>query len=309
MGGWAASYRGLSKIAGYDVVRVVLGLVLLAAAGLKGHQLLTEPVVGDGLLHARWLLIGIVEFELVFGLWLLAGVFPRATWRFALACFTCFAGVSLFKALSGEASCGCFGRVAVNPWYTFTLDMAAVAALLYWRPNKGGGAVAREARCLPWRLSGLASASMLLGIPLAVAMGSYSATTLSSTGEILGDSEFVVLEPEEWIGKPFPLLDYIDIGSEISCESCVLLLYHYDCSNCQEAIEKYEALSLELAVKGERSRVALIEMPPYDPAGDSSTRRNTPCMRGRLDAVKEWFVETPLVLHLREGMVASVSEG
>lgn len=100
----------LSTIAGYDVVRILLALVLLAVAGLESHQLLTEPVLGSGLLHARWLLIGLVEFELFFGLWLLVGVLPKATWRFSLACFTCFAGVSLFKALSGEASCGCFAR-------------------------------------------------------------------------------------------------------------------------------------------------------------------------------------------------------
>ena len=308
MGGWGKSVR-FSTIAGYDVVRILLGLVLLAAAGLKGHQLLTEPVLGSGLFHARWLLIGLVEFELFFGLWLLAGVLPKATWRFALACFTCFAGVSLFKALLGEASCGCFGRIPVNPWYTFVLDTAAVAALSYWRPEKGGAVVGREVHSLPLRFGGLAVASLLVGIPLAVAMGSYSAATLSSTGEILGDSEFVVLEPEKWIGKRFPLLEYIDIGSEIGCESCVLLLYHYDCANCQEAIEKYEALSLELAVRSERSRVALIEMPPYAPDGSSSTTRNTPCMRGRLNAGKEWFVETPLVLHLRGGKVSSVSEG
>ncbi|NQT16619.1 MAG: hypothetical protein HQ582_27920 [Planctomycetes bacterium] len=308
MGGRGKSVR-FSTIAGYDVVRIVLGLVLLAAAALKGHQLLTEPVLGSGLLHARWLLIGLVEFELFFGLWLLAGVLPKATWRLALACFTCFTAVSLFKALSGEASCGCFGRVPVNPWYTFTLDMAAVMALSYWRPNKGGAVVGGRVRSQSFRLGGVALASLLLGITLALTMGSHSAATLSSTGEILGDSEFVVLEPEQWIGKRFPLLEYIDIGSEISCENCILLLYHYDCANCQEAIEKYEALSLELAVESERSRVALIEMPPYGPAGDSSTTRNTPCMRGRLDAGKEWFVETPLVLHLREGKVSSVSEG
>ena len=37
----ASHWRGV-RIAGYDVVRIVLGLVLLSAAALKGHQLLRE---------------------------------------------------------------------------------------------------------------------------------------------------------------------------------------------------------------------------------------------------------------------------
>ncbi len=60
---------------GYDLVRIVLGLVRLAAAVLKGHQLATEPVAGTGLLDSRWFLIGVVEFELFFGLWLLFNIF------------------------------------------------------------------------------------------------------------------------------------------------------------------------------------------------------------------------------------------
>jgi hypothetical protein len=119
----------------HDAVRVVLGVLLLVAAGLKGYQLATEPVLGDGILNSPWLLIGVVEFEIFFGLWLIAGLYPKWTWVAACGCFTLFAGVSLFKALSGAASCGCFGRMQVNPWYTVALDALAVATLLVFRPR------------------------------------------------------------------------------------------------------------------------------------------------------------------------------
>jgi len=68
--GWIQARR----VAGYDVVCVVLGLVLLTAAALKGSQLATEPIVGWGVLNSRWFLIGVVQFELFFGLWLPANV-------------------------------------------------------------------------------------------------------------------------------------------------------------------------------------------------------------------------------------------
>lgn len=127
-----------NKLAAYDAVRIVLGLVLLTAAALKGHQLATDPVAETSLFSSRWFLIGVVEFELFFGLCLLAGLCPRWTWRAALVCFTGFACISLYKAVSGEASCGCFGKVPVDPWHTFLLDLAAVIALSRWRPARGG---------------------------------------------------------------------------------------------------------------------------------------------------------------------------
>lgn len=129
----AGHWRGV-KVAGYDVVRIVLGLILLTAAALKGHQLATEPVAETGLLTSRWFLIGVVEFELFFGLWLLSGLYPRGTWQAAVLCFSGSACVSVYRGLSGEATCGCFGRVPVNPWYTLIVDVVATAALLWWRP-------------------------------------------------------------------------------------------------------------------------------------------------------------------------------
>ena len=54
------------------VVPVLLSLVLVAAAVLKGYELASEPVAGTGLFDSRWFVIGLAEFELFFGLcWLL----------------------------------------------------------------------------------------------------------------------------------------------------------------------------------------------------------------------------------------------
>ena len=58
-----------------------MALVLLAAAGLKGHQLATESILGSGLMESRWFLIGVVEFELLFALWLLSFSAPLALWE------------------------------------------------------------------------------------------------------------------------------------------------------------------------------------------------------------------------------------
>jgi len=78
MSGPHARRPDAGRLAGYDVVRIVVGFVLLTAAALKGYQLAAGPVAETGLLTSRWFLIGVVEFELFFGLWLLAGPPPSA---------------------------------------------------------------------------------------------------------------------------------------------------------------------------------------------------------------------------------------
>jgi len=120
---------------GYAAVRVLLAAVFFVAAALKGHQLATGPLLGDGLLASRPVLIALVEFEWVLGLCMLFGLYPTRTWQVALACFSAFACVSFYKGLAGDASCNCFGRLEVSPWYTFALDVVAVLALFLWPPR------------------------------------------------------------------------------------------------------------------------------------------------------------------------------
>jgi hypothetical protein len=262
---------------GYDAVRIVLAIVLLAAAGLKAHQLATEPVVGSGLLHSRPLLIAAVEFELFFGLWLLAGIWPGRTWLAALGCFILFACVAFWKALSGEASCGCFGRVPVNPWYTFVLDTFFVVALLLFRPvprvrhsetrsEESPSSLAGEGKGERYaalkqllRASVVVVAWLAVGIPAALAMGTYRETTLSDAGEVTADGKIIVLNPGSWVGKKFPLLDYIDIGGRLKEGKCLILLYHHDCPKCQEAIRNLPTIAGDYGAE----QVAYVEMPPY----------------------------------------------
>jgi hypothetical protein len=73
-----------------------------------------------------------VEFELFLGLWLVSGLHVRQARDLALVCFFAFAGVSLYQALAGAASCGRFGKVSVNPWCTFVFPD---------RPGLWGGVV------------------------------------------------------------------------------------------------------------------------------------------------------------------------
>ena len=276
---------------------MVLALILLVAAVLKAHQLATEPVANKDIFSYRWSLIAMVEFELVLGIWLLSGLYKRLVWVLVTACLSLFSCVTFYKALSGEASCGCFGTVEVNPWYTLILDVSAVVALLIFRPNLHK----RQLTQHYWpRLATMFAITLAIGIPAGLAMGSYTPAALTTEGEIIGSSEFVILEPEEWTGRQFPLINHIDIGNQLAKGDWVVLLYHHDCPQCAEAIPVYEQIGRALAGNENYLQIAIIEMPPYGPNEECR-----PCfsVHGYLSNTKEWFVTTPVVALLRNGEV------
>jgi len=115
----------------------MLGGLLVTAALLKGHELFTLPVANKDLWSYRPFLIFQAECELALGLWLLSGLWKRWAWRISLLCFGLFCGVTLYKALTGAASCGCFGQIQLNPWITLlAIDVPAVLMLLLFRAEK-----------------------------------------------------------------------------------------------------------------------------------------------------------------------------
>ncbi len=116
----------MTKNHSWFTVRLFVAAVLLIAASLKAHQLATTPSLGDGILEARWFNIFVVEFELLFGIWLVFGLLPKLTWLASVGLFSLFATVSAFKGLMGEASCGCFGEVTINPWLMAAFDLGVV---------------------------------------------------------------------------------------------------------------------------------------------------------------------------------------
>jgi uncharacterized membrane protein YphA (DoxX/SURF4 family) len=107
---------------GWHVLRFAVGGLLLTAAFMKVHQLSTVPYPPEELFPRR-LVIAFTEFEILLALWLFFGIFPRIARRVVLLIFVFFSCVTFYKALTGEASCGCFGQVQINPWHTLLIDV------------------------------------------------------------------------------------------------------------------------------------------------------------------------------------------
>jgi hypothetical protein len=104
---------------------------------MKWEQLPIIDRTGEGLLHRPAFVVGLIVFEVAVAGWLAFGVCSRKVAWFPSACFGVFALVALYQALTGAESCGCFGRIKVNPWLTFWLGLTLAGALWVWWP--GGG--------------------------------------------------------------------------------------------------------------------------------------------------------------------------
>ena len=115
-------------------VRVVLGGLLIATAAAKLNGLGVTAVPQIGWFAQPWVQLAAAEWEVVLGLWLVAGAYPLCSWAAAIATFAAFAAVSGSLGWSGVASCGCFGLVEASPWWAFGVDVTALAALSLARP-------------------------------------------------------------------------------------------------------------------------------------------------------------------------------
>ena len=297
-----------------NIVVKILAIVLLAAAVLKGWQLLTEPVANSDTWSYRPFLILTVELEFALAIWLLSGLFKKAAWLVSLLCFSAFSAITLYKGSTGAESCGCFGSVHVNPWITlFAIDLPAVIALSIFRPGLSFPPALSFLRkqesmknLVKEFLTPLPSAPRFaMTAFLTLAILGISAPILAFNEPPQITSRYEVLEPETWVGQKLPILEHIDIAESLKTGTWLVLFYHYDCPDCAMAIPKYEKITRNLAGNEDFLRIALIAVPPY---GQGPVSENSPCTLGRLAETKEWFVTTPAVALLTDGKVTSAWE-
>ncbi len=293
------------------LVRGLVGALLLAAALAKAHEGITSPAPGE-----RWGPIVQVQAEWFLGLWLLSGWLPRASRGCAIVLFAVFLVVTLGSAWRGETDCGCFGKLKVSPFITAGIDLLALAALILTQPLARRKIVQPGSPPMTRRMT-LLGVFLLVALPGAGAgaglgvwlMAAAEPARLSQEGMIQGSGP-VIVEPAGWEARRLPLLAHIDIQERLAAGRWTVILVHHDCERCRETVSDM----LKSDVPREEGSIALIETPPYAPAelwpnvlGDQPPENGARrVVLGRLSAEHDWFVETPLLFALEEGIVQRV---
>ena len=301
--------------------------MLLTAALLKVHQLSTVPYLDK--FPPRWLMIAFVEIELWFAIWLFSGKLPRLTHRMTLIMFTFFSCVTFYKAISGEASCGCFGQIEVNPWYTLVFDVGVVGILL-WSWPKGDLEYTDLRHLVRWRIPGTSAIAVMwlvIAAPTIWMMISFTDITahddLSALGSVFTGTDgipTVVLETDAWIGRDFPLTPYIadtsssDISGDLPLQDQIqkgnwtVILYHHDCIHCRELFDSMVISKsgwTDVTSPDLESNLAFISI--SDPAtGERALCVHTNVRSGKLSQGNIWFAETPIRIDIHEKKVVDV---
>jgi hypothetical protein len=278
----------------------VAGLLLISAAALKALQLLTDAAATVVHPLGQYYLPAEIGVELAGGLLVLSGLYWRILRWFVLLLFMAFAGYSLYLALSGAISCGCFGPLHVNPWWTFGLDCAVVlglgASAFFQRRSRGNDIESSDVPKFQRRRRAVAAVMGIVVIFTALLFRYAGQRTAIAGGLLTSVGDLVILEPEQWIGQQLPISKSIDL--DLSNGEWIVLLHRHDCPDCQKTLPRYEKMAMHLIGQ----QVAIVEVPPYgNPASETST-----CCHGRLADDHEWFVQTPVELRLENGIVKSV---
>jgi thiol-disulfide isomerase/thioredoxin len=281
------------------IVMIIAGLVLLIASILKINQLLTEPILSKGFWESWAFFLIQIPLELGLAIWLLSGLFRKVAWLLGLIAFFGFIGVTLQKGIVGAESCGCFGTVHVNPWITLSLiDIPLFLSFAIFRP-KG-----EKLLPPPWpKLSYF----LAIAIPTFILLPSIEYILITHKPPTVS-SKYEVIDVKQWsVQQAWPLLQYIDIKDKLQTGDWVVFMYHNDCPNCKEALPKYEKMYNDL--KGNNVDMAFIEMQPYEQGDKQLVPPGSKVNRGRLSETKTWYVETPVVVVLRDGMILKAWQG
>lgn len=281
-------------------MRRIAGILLVCAALLKAVELLGAPTAMMVNPLGRFFMPTQIGVELGLGLFVLSGLYWSKLRPLLIALFIFFASYSFYLAINGATSCGCFGPLRIHPWWTFFIDAAVVVGLAASLANHTTTHRAdatygvQAARFRVARYVVLAGATGISVVGFALVVRYVNGRTAVAKGMTAASGGLMILEPEQWIGEELPIADSISV--DLTKGDWVAVLHRHDCPACQEALPRYE----QLALMGQS--VALIEIPPYGssrPLG-SSVR----CCRLAND--RDWFVETPVEIRLRNGIVASV---
>ena len=292
--GFSATFAGVSEggrlqrdacQVPFRLSRFVPAVLLGIAALLKLNWLTFDP---SALLLSQsqtFYEIVHIQLEVFLAIWLVGGFLQRESRRTAIIAFSVYCLAALYRYLTGADSCGCFGAVIVNPLIVALGDFAilvllrlSVVELTYCNDNR--------LLCVPL------AAALLTGIASSMVIG-------SPTNDLSGFSDrgsSVLLTPDNWKGKPFPLIPVLAKSASLRTGHWTVILVRASCAACHHAVNQ------AFAGSAGRKRVCVVELPPYS----SDSPWPPEVLRARLKTPKKLVVATPVVIHLVEGMVVSI---
>jgi len=210
----------------------------------------------------------------------------------------------------GASSCGCFGAVQIPPWVTLVTDVFFLASLLF---IARGVPALRMPRQLPtWQVLvvgiwSVLSVAIAFGLtPSGTALGGVDAPSgvVAAAGPTEG---YYLPDYTAWQGSAFLDLDVAawirGLPEDIEQGQQYLLFYRKDCEHCHELMELFFTEELLLPT----TAVAVPERAGYPTVGVQPFPCDS-CRLAELPAGVDWFMQTPVLVKLADGVVECAAE-
>jgi hypothetical protein len=143
-----------------------LAFILFAAALAKCCQLAAELVDWAAMTGDEYFQLLVVAMELAVAMLLMSGRMRHVARFAAFGLFAVFTAVNLYLVVTGEPSCGCFGKVPISPVVTLILDLAILVGLALFRPKYATSESSIWRSLAPPALAGAAVSVVLVGTSL-----------------------------------------------------------------------------------------------------------------------------------------------
>jgi len=245
-----------------------------------------------------------VELAVAGVMWLL----PRLARPVGLAMLGVFLPVLVADVAMGASSCGCFGAVQVHPAVTMMVDLAFLLGL-WWCGR--GVAELEVTDVLPTRRVVLAGLWTIASFTFAFGLVSPRAATTdqASAGEAtaLPAEGYYMPEFRAWIGRPWseiPLAGWVrGMPGDLDVGTRYVLLYRKDCEHCHELMAAFFSGSLPWPT----TAVAVPEREGFPVVGALPFVCDE-CSTAELPVGIDWFIATPALIRLSDGVVECAAE-
>jgi hypothetical protein len=248
----------------------------------------------------------VVELTVVGAMWLL----PRLARPVGIAMLASFLPVLIGDVAMGASSCGCFGAVQIPPVVTLTMDLGFLLGL--WLLGRGVERLATPP-VLPTRnlvaagLWGLASCALAFGLNAGGPPAPAAAAGPAAAGARLPPERYYLPEYGAWIGRRWselPISDWIvRAPSDLDSGQHLVLFYRKDCEHCHALMEAFFVGDLAVPT----TAVAVPERAGFPTVGVQPFPCDQ-CSRAELPIGVDWFLQTPVLVRLEDGVVRCAAE-
>ncbi len=210
----------------------------------------------------------------------------------------------------GASSCGCFGAVQVPPWVTLVTDLFFFLSLVFLAH---GVDALKTTRVLPtWRvlaagLWSLISVALAFGLTFSGA-APEPADSLPGGVTASGPADgYYLPDYAAWQGTGFLELDVAEwiqgLPEDLARGQQYVFFYRKDCEHCHELMEVFFADELPLPT----TAVAVPERDGFPTVGVQPFTCDA-CRLAELPAGVDWFLQTPVLVRLDDGVVVCAAE-